>query len=350
MNNINIKELVRDNILKLQPYSSARVEYEGDANIWLDANENPFGLRYNRYPDPFQCELKKVLSTIKNVSSKQIFIGNGSDEVIDLLIRAFCEPGIDSIITFNPSYTMYITSATINNVRVREFLLTEEFQIPLTVLKQNRENTDKLLFICTPNNPIGNLIPLSVIEQVCRLFTGIVVVDEAYLDFSNSDSAIKLLDKYNNLFIVQTLSKAYGMAGLRLGIGIGNPEIIEILNRIKPPYNVSQSTQDLVLDRLNYLPEIKTHIQLLIKERNLLYNDLIQLSFFNRVFESEANFILVQTPHYKELYDFLCSKGIVVRIRNIPPSLLHGLRLTVGLPVENKKLMESLLLFKRRIK
>ena len=348
MKEIDINSLVRPNILKLKPYSSARMEFQGNASVWLDANENPYGTRYNRYPDPIQTKLRERLAIIKGINQNQLFIGNGSDEVIDLLIRAFCEPGQDSILTFTPSYTMYITSAEINNVDVVEIPLTRSFEIPLEQVKNTITEYTKLIFICTPNNPIGNVVPIELIVDLCKSFNGLVVVDEAYIDFSDSLSAVKVMNAYPNLFILQTLSKAFGMAGLRLGMGIGASKVIDVLMRIKPPYNVSQVTQDLVLEKLNYLPEILSLTQSIKEERERLYQSLMTSSLFYQIFPSEGNFILVQTEKYKELYDYLCKKGIVVRVRNILPVLPQGLRFTVGLPEENTRLINYITQFENQ--
>lgn len=349
MNAFNLTELVRENIKSLKPYSSARMEYTATSAILLDANENPFGMPYNRYPDPLQLRVKEVIGKIKQVDVSQLFIGNGSDEIIDLLIRLFCEPQGDAIITLTPSYTMYITSAEINNVDVIEIELDEAFSLPLTKIESAISPKTKLLFLCTPNNPIGNTIPLDQIEIICKKFNGIVVVDEAYIDFSDSISATTLLDKFKNIFILQTLSKAYGMAGLRLGIGIGNPQIIALLNRIKPPYNVSQIVQEEVVKRLQFRAEIDAHIALIKKERERLFSYLKSNELFYKVYPSEGNFILVQSERYLDLYDYLCAKGIVIRVRNILPKLPNGLRITVGLPEENSLLIDYLENFKNRL-
>lgn len=348
MNAFNLKELVRENIKRLKPYSSARMEYTATSAVLLDANENPFGMPYNRYPDPFQLKVKETISKIKQVDVSQLFVGNGSDEIIDLLIRLFCEPKEDAIITFKPSYTMYITSAEINNVDVIEIELDDEFNLPIAKIESTISPKTKLLFLCTPNNPVGNTIPLSEIEAICRCFNGIVVVDEAYIDFSESISATTLLDKFENIFILQTLSKAYGMAGLRLGIGIGNPQIIALLNRIKPPYNVSQIVQDVVVKRLQFRAEIVAHINLIKNEREILFTYLKKNNLFYKVYPSEGNFILVQSKRYLEIYEYLCTHGLVVRVRNIPPKLSDGLRITIGLPEENSLLIDCLENFKNR--
>lgn len=342
----DLNRLVRKNILKLKPYSSARDEFKGEAKVLLDANENPYGEIYNRYPDPLQKKLKDKIATLKAVSANQLFLGNGSDEVIDLLMRAFCTPLKDNIISFSPSYTMYNTSAEINDIEVRELLLNPDFSLPLDELWKTIDENSKLIFICTPNNPTGNLVSLDVIKEVCLNFSGLVIVDEAYIDFTDSPSALTLLAEYPNLCVIQTLSKAFGLAGVRLGMGYGSIELIEILNRIKPPYNVSQSTQDIVLEKLSNRTDLAQCIANLKIDRELLYAYLNENPLFERVFKSEGNFILVQTKHYTDLYDYLCAQGIVVRKRHIPPLLENGLRITVGTPSENEQLLMCINQFK----
>lgn len=337
----NLEDLLRPNIKKLKPYSSARTEFKGKASILLDANENPYNLPYNRYPDPFQTKLKERLSQIKGVAQENLFLGNGSDEIIDLLIRAFCVPQVDKILTFSPSYTMYITSAEINDVEVVELNLTADFDLPIDkVLEQLKDESLKIIFICTPNNPVGNLVPCEIISLICNSFKGLVVLDEAYVDFSTEGSMLDLLRKYPNLCVIQTLSKAYGLAGLRLGLGFGSTQLIQILNKIKPPYNVSQATQDIVLESLTQTNRVEEEIKKICNTRERLYTYLKASSLFSKVYPSEANFILAQTRYYKELYEYLCERGIVVRIRNIPPVLQEGLRFTIGTEFENKELMK----------
>lgn len=337
----NLEDLLRPNIKKLKPYSSARTEFKGKASILLDANENPYNLPYNRYPDPFQTKLKERLSQIKGVAQENLFLGNGSDEIIDLLIRAFCVPQVDKILTFSPSYTMYITSAEINDVEVVELNLTADFDLPIDkVLEQLKDESLKIIFICTPNNPVGNLVPCEILSLICNSFKGLVVLDEAYADFSTEGSMLDLLRKYPNLCVIQTLSKAYGLAGLRLGLGFGSTQLIQILNKIKPPYNVSQATQDIVLESLSQTNRVEEEIKKICNTRERLYTCLKASSLFSKVYSSEANFILAQTRYYKELYEYLCERGIVVRIRNIPPVLQEGLRFTIGTEFENKELMK----------
>lgn len=340
MSTFEINQLLRDNIKSLTPYASARTEFKGTADVWLDANESPYDeLGYNRYPDPLQKELKEKLAQIKGVETQNLFLGNGSDEIIDLLIRLFCEPYEDAIITFTPSYTMYITSANINAVEVLELPLTATFDLPLKELEKVMNSNAKLLFICTPNNPVGRIIPLDIIASICKKFSGLVVVDEAYIDFSTTPSALSILSEYKNLFVLQTLSKAFGMAGLRIGLGYASVEIIELLNRIKPPYNISQATQELALELLKDTSQREQSIAEVIEMRNSLYIELKKSSLFTKVYRSEGNFILVQTKYCTPLYNYLCKKGVVIRKRDIPPLLPNGLRFTVGLPKENERLL-----------
>lgn len=343
MSKFDLNRLLRPNIKSLKPYSSARTEFKGQANILLDANESPYNEPYNRYPDPFQSKLKARLSELKSIPSENLFVGNGSDEIIDLLIRAFCIPGKDRILTFTPSYTMYITSAEINDVEVVELPLTSDFNLPLDeITRLSSDPSVKIIFICSPNNPVGNLVPRSEIEKICQSFQGLVVLDEAYADFSSEGSLTSLIGKYPNLCLIQTLSKAYGMAGLRLGVGYASEELIGVLNKIKPPYNVSQATQDLVLERLKNAELVEQQIRQLLTQREILFKFLQESSLFARVFPSQANFILVQTKYFRELYDYLCERGVVVRIRDIQPLLNQGLRFTVGSSEENVVLMKHI--------
>ena len=348
MKSFNLDRLVRSNIRRMQPYASARTDFKGEASVWLDANESPYDeLGYNRYPDPFQIELKQKLAQIKGVDLTSLFLGNGSDEIIDLLIRLLCEPGKDSILTFTPSYTMYITSAQINDVGVIELPLSENFDICLDSLWKAVDANTKIIFICSPNNPVGRIVPLETIRTICSQFDGLVLVDEAYIDFSESASAISILGEYANLFVLQTLSKAFGMAGLRLGLGFASTDIIELLNRIKPPYNISKPTQELGLKLLQDECARESLITELISSRKELFNKLSKMSLFDKVYPSEGNFILVQTPYYQELYQYLCANGVIVRKRNIPPLLAQGLRFTVGLLEENKQLVNLIMKFEK---
>ena len=348
MSTFKINQLLRDNIKRLTPYASARTEFKGSADVWLDANESPFDKwGYNRYPDPLQKELKEKIAQIKGVETQHLFLGNGSDEIIDLLIRLFCEPYEDAIITFTPSYTMYITSAHINAVEVIELPLTDTFDLPLDNLEEVMHSNAKILFICTPNNPVGRLVSLETIISICESFSELVVVDEAYIDFSTSPSALSVLPEHPNLFVLQTLSKAFGMAGLRIGLGYASVEIIELLNRIKPPYNISQVTQEVALDLLKETSQREQSIAELIEMRDSLHADLSKSRLFTKVYPSEGNFILAQTAHCTQLYDYLCKKGVVIRKRDIPPLLPNGLRFSVGLAKENERLLTLIKQFEK---
>ncbi|MBW2962760.1 histidinol-phosphate transaminase [Mesonia aestuariivivens] len=344
MNKFNLKNLVRANVQRLKPYSSARDEYKatGDAMTFLDANENPFENGVNRYPDPQQRELKLTLAKLKNLSSKQILLGNGSDEVLDLLFRSFCEPGIDNVITLPPTYGMYKVLAEINAIENREVLLTEEFQLDVKSILNSVDQNSKLLFICSPNNPTGNAIDARNIKTLLENFSGIVVIDEAYIDFSSYESWITFLDLYPNLVITQTLSKAYGMAGIRLGICYASEAIISVLNKIKPPYNVNELTQQKALERVLAVDEVFDEVEHILKERNSLLKNLETINFIEKIYPTDANFILVKVDNASLRYNELLAKGIVIRNRNTQPLCENTLRFTIGTAQENEKLIEAL--------
>lgn len=339
----NISALVRQNVLDLKPYSSARDEYTSVAEVYIDANENPYNWEYNRYPDPYQKQLKESISSWKGVPTDHIFIGNGSDEVIDLLIRAFCEPGVDQVVALNPSYGMYTVSAGINNVGIRYFPLDADFNFDPYSLLNFLTDRDKILFLCSPNNPSGNCIPSSDIIQLCSIFNGLVVVDEAYIDFANSESLISQIKGHSNLVIIQTLSKAMGAAGIRLGMGFADPYIVGILNKIKPPYNVNSATQKIALDRVNNRKESILQIDEIKNEKKLFLETLTSYDFVLKIFSSEANFVLVRVKDADELYHFLSSNGIVVRNRNKQFRCEGCLRFTIGTPAEMVILNDRLL-------
>ena len=338
---MDLQKLVRQNIISLKPYSSARDEFSGEAGVFLDANENPFG-DLNRYPDPHQQTLKDKLKDIKKISSKQVFIGNGSDEVIDLLIRIFCNPSIDKIIVCPPTYGMYEVAANINDVMVLSVPLTEGFQLDTEalqqVISQSEPNTLKLIFLCTPNNPTGNSI--DNIEWVLANFNGIVVVDEAYIDFSERTSFIEKLALYPNLVVVQTFSKAWGLAAARIGIAYASETIIALMQKVKPPYNVSSLNQEAALkalDNEHVIVHQKAHI---LEQRTYLETSLSQLPIVKKVFPSDANFILIEVEDADKLYEHLVIKNIVVRNRNT--IIKNCLRITIGTIVENQYLIEVL--------
>jgi|TARA_R100000479_G_scaffold70100_3_gene33817 histidinol-phosphate aminotransferase len=343
-NTFNVDKLVRPNVAKLQPYSSARDEFTetSESMVFLDANENPFENGVNRYPDPQQRLLKKEIGLIKDVSEKNILLGNGSDEVLDLLFRAFCEPGKDNIITLPPTYGMYKVLAGINNIENREVLLTEAFQPNLSAILETVDEQTKMIFLCSPNNPTGTLFSEAEVEKLLNNFKGLVVIDEAYIDFSETESWSKKLTEYPNLVVTQTLSKAYGMAGIRLGICFASEEIITVLNKIKPPYNINSLTQEKAIHRLKNPLDIKNEINSLIMGKNKLYKAFLQVNFITEIILSEANFILCRVDNATKRYDQLVEKGIVVRNRSSQPLCENTLRFTVGTPKENELLITTL--------
>lgn len=342
----SLEKLVRKNIKELKPYSSARSEYSGAAQIFLDANENSFGSPltkwYNRYPDPLQNRLKQKISSIKNVGVENIFLGNGSDECIDLIIRAFCEPTLDNIIICPPTYGMYEVSAHINNVRIKEVPLLPNFQLNLDALQSNIDGETKIIFICSPNNPTGNSMFREDIEIVLNNFSGMVVVDEAYINYSRHRSFLVEIKDYPNLVVLQTFSKAWGLAALRLGMAFASTEIIDVLNNIKPPYNINQATQDLVLKALDNLEDVNQMITETVAERNRLAKELLQITGVQEVYPSDANFLLIKINNAPAVYHFLKEKGIIVRNRSNMILCEDCLRITVGTPVQNQKLIADL--------
>ncbi len=344
--NFDIKKLVRPNIAELQPYSSARDEYVGEANIFLDANENSLGSavqgKFNRYPDPKQWELKEKLARIKKVKPSQIFFGNGSDEAIDLLYRAFCEPQKDSALIFPPTYGMYKVQANIHNSPVVEIPLNEDFSLPVEKIIQIINPAIKMMFICSPNNPTGNLIRKKDILTILDCFKGLVVVDEAYIDFSNADSMLSEIENYGNLVVLQTFSKAWGMAGLRLGMAFAQAETIEILNKIKYPYNINQVTQEYVIKALSNLPQKEDMVNTLLQQRKVLEEKLSELEIVEKIYPSDANFILVKTLNAPAIYNDLIKSGIIVRNRSNVNLCNNCLRITVGTASENEQLIEQL--------
>tara|TARA_R110002050_G_scaffold16019_2_gene49102 strand:+ start:200576 stop:201625 length:1050 start_codon:yes stop_codon:yes gene_type:complete len=344
MSKVDVSKLVRENVKGLQPYSSARDEYVSDGSqmIFLDANENPFENGVNRYPDPQQRGLKAVLAKQKNVSERNILFGNGSDEVLDLIFRAFCEPKIDNVITLPPTYGMYKVLSGINNIENREVLLTADFEPNVIEILNIADANSKLLFLCSPNNPTANSFSRKRITQLLTEFKGLVIVDEAYIDFSNEESWLSELKNYTNLIITQTFSKAYGMAGIRLGICYASEEVIGILNKIKPPYNVNELTQQRALDRFLKIDKVKSEVIDILKERDLLSKALVELNYVAKVYKTDANFILVKVDNATERYNQLLKKGIVVRNRTTQPLCENSLRFTVGTKEENNKLIQIL--------
>ena len=344
--NFDLNKLIRENIKKLKPYSSARSEFSGMASVFLDANENAFGSPlmkwYNRYPDPLQWEVKRKISTIKNIAAENILLGNGSDECIDLLIRAFCDPQKDNIIICPPTYGMYEVYAHINDVDVKEVPLLQNFQLNLDGLEQAIDENTKLIFLCSPNNPTGNSMEREDIEVVLNNFDGIVIIDEAYINFSRYRSFLSELKDYPNLVVMQTFSKAWGLAALRLGMNFASIEIIDILNKIKPPYNINQATQELALQALDHLDDVNTMIKETVKEREELVKDLVQLPSVQKVYPSDANFVLAKMTEATSIYNYLKEKGIIVRNRSNVILCEDCLRITVGTPKENRQLLDAL--------
>jgi len=342
----NLDALVRTNIRTLKPYSSARDEFKGEASIFLDANENSLGSPlvkwYNRYPDPLQLKVKEKIAFIKKIPVDQIFLGNGSDEAIDLLFRCFCEPGIDEVVIFPPTYGMYEVSANINNVKLNRVPLTEQFQLDLEALEQAIKPSTKIIWICSPNNPTGNSIDREAIEMILNNFDGLVVIDEAYINFSRQKSWLSDLQDYPNLVVLQTLSKAWGLAGIRLGMAFASPEIIGYLNKVKPPYNISEPVQELAVKALEEIGQVNDMIVTLVNERQNMITSLLQNEEVLTIYPSDANFLLVKFKDASRLYKYFIDQGIVVRDRSNVVLCEGCLRITVGTPLENTKLLESL--------
>ncbi len=341
-----LEHLIRQNIKDLRPYSSARSEFSGVAKIFLDANENSLGSPlpkwYNRYPDPLQWELKRKIASIKNIEAENILLGNGSDECIDLLIRAFCEPAVDNILICPPTYGMYEVYAQINNVQVKQVPLTPAFQLDLESMEEAIDAHTKLIFLCSPNNPTGNSLDRSDVEMILNNFDGIVVVDEAYINYSRQRSFLSELKDYPNLVVMQTLSKAWGLASLRLGMNFASNEIIKVLNKIKPPYNINGATQELAIKALDGLEEVNAMIRLTVTEREHLAKELLALEIVQKVFPSDANFLLTRFSNADRVYEYLKEKGIIVRNRSQVILCDDCLRITVGTPEQNQQLIKIL--------
>lgn len=336
----NLDKIVRSNIKKLKAYSSARDEFKGTAEVYLDANENPFGI-LNRYPDPKQLKIKERLSEIKGVAKNQVFIGNGSDEIIDLAFRIFCEPGKDKALTFSPTYGMYDVSANINDVELIKQPLVNDFQISLNQLEPYLDMEDvKIIFICSPNNPTGNCFENESIEYILDNYNGIVIIDEAYIDFSSRESFIKKIAKYPNLIVSQTFSKAWGLAGVRVGAAYTNSAIIDLYNKVKPPYNVSTLNQEAVLIALNNLAEFEANKNNIINEKEKLTNELENIELVKKIYPSEANFILIEVTEADSIYNQLVAEKIITRNRNTQVN--NCLRITVGSEEENVRLIKAL--------
>ncbi|WP_166924188.1 histidinol-phosphate transaminase [Flavobacterium poyangense] len=341
----DINTITRENVKVLKPYSSARDEFEdfSTANmIFLDANENPFQNGVNRYPDPQQNSVKAILAKNNKVNSNQILLGNGSDEVLDLLFRAFCEPKTDNIISLPPTYGMYGVLADINAVENREVLLSTDFQPQVEKILNAVDDNTKIIFLCSPNNPTGNSFSDESVVKLLQNFKGLVVIDEAYIDFSNKESWLTEMDEYPNLVITQTLSKAYGLAGIRLGVCYASETVISILNKIKPPYNVNELTQQRAIVRLNDIDRIKSEIASIIEQREELIKVLLQVPFVEKIYPTEANFVLVKVDDANKRYDELIAKGIVIRNRTTQALCENCLRFTIGIPEENAVLIKEL--------
>ncbi|WP_142786065.1 histidinol-phosphate transaminase [Changchengzhania lutea] len=341
---MDIQNLIRPSIKALKPYSSARDEFQGsnETMVFLDANENPFNNGINRYPDPQQGALKSVLSDIKGIAPANILLGNGSDEVLDLIYRAFCEPNQDNVIILPPTYGMYEVLANLNAVEIRKVNLLENFQPNAEAILSIIDNNSKVLFLCSPNNPTGNSFSQESVEVLLTNFKGIVVIDEAYIDFSKGASWLKRLEEFPNLIITQTLSKAYGMAGIRLGICYASADIISVLNTIKPPYNINELTQQKAIEQLGVVDLAKNQIAAILEEREKLIAELNQVTFVSKIHPSDANFILIKVDDATLRYNQLIEQGIVTRNRTTQPGCNNCLRLTIGTSDENKKLIKTL--------
>ena len=353
-----LEKLVRDNIRRLTPYSSARHEFKGEASVFLDANENSYGspvslsspegerlgvrVSFNRYPDPLQWQLKFALTKIKGVPAENIFIGNGSDEVIDLAYRIFCNPGKDNVIICPPTYGMYEVSANINDVEIRKVNLTENFQLDVDGILAATDQNTKLLFICSPNNPTGNNMNRQDVELLLNNFTGIVIIDEAYINFSRQKTFIQELAEYQNLIVMQTLSKAWGLASLRLGLAFASLEIIELFNKVKPPYNINKASQSLAIEALQNTQQVNEWIKQAVEQRQFLIKELSNFSFVKKIYESDANFLLVKVDDANILYKYLAENKIIVRNRSKEVLCDNCLRITIGTPQENLELIKIL--------
>ena len=342
---MNIDTLVRDNIKSMSSYSSARDDFKKENDkklIYLDANESPFDNGINRYPDNKHVQLKKVISKLKNVDKNQIIFGNGTDEILDLIVRVFCNPNKDKIITLPPTYGMYDVIAKTNGVENVEIPLKNDFSIDKNEILKLSSKTTKVLFLCSPNNPTGNSFDINDLADLIKSFNGVVVVDEAYIDFSSKKSLISLINENNNLIITQTMSKAYGMAGIRFGMGFSNEKIINYLNKIKPPYNINVLTERKALEQLNKIDQIKIGIELVLEEKKLLVSCLEKLDFIEKIYKSDSNFLLVKVDNADLRYNQLSDKGIIVRNRSNQPLCQNCLRITIGTENENKSLIKIL--------
>ena len=338
----DLKEIVRKNIYSLKPYSSARNEFKGEASIFIDANENPYDTPYNRYPDPLQLQVKEKISALKGVAVENIFLGVGSDEPIDLLYRIFCEPQKDNVVALEPTYGMYAVCADINNVEYRTVSLKENYQFSAEELLAATDDNSKIIWLCSPNNPTGNALDAAEIEKVLKNFSGIVAVDEAYIDFSSQPSYLKVLKEYPNMVVLQTFSKAWGSAGVRLGMAFASEEIIKIFNKVKYPYNVNILTQRYAIKLLDNFSQIEKKVKAILKNREKLQKQLTKVKCIKDVYPTDANFILVKTIDSDAIYKYLIEKGIVARNRNGITLCDNCIRITVGTAEENKQVIAAL--------
>lgn len=347
MAKFELEKLVRPNIWKLEPYSCARTEFTGEASTFLDANENPYNDPYNRYPDPFQVEVKKQIVKVKGSTPKNICLGNGSDETIDLMYRIFCEPKVDNVVAIEPTYGMYRVCADINNVEYRTVLLDENYQFTAESLLAKVDGNTKVIWLCSPNNPTGNALNDAEITKILNSFAGIVVVDEAYIDFSSQESWVAKLNEHANLVILQTFSKAWGSAGIRLGMAFASEEIINLMNKVKYPYNINILTQKQALTLLAGKEKVDEWRKIILAEREQLTKELGKFSFVEKIYPTDANFILVKVSEANKLYSHLVGCGVIVRNRNSVSLCKNCVRISVGSPEENKELVKALTSFSK---
>ncbi len=338
----DLSQLVRPNIMRLEPYSCARSEFKGEARVFLDANENPFGAPFNRYPDPLQISVKEKIANLKGVRPTQIMLGNGSDEPIDLIYRIFCRPGVDNVVSIEPSYGMYRVAADTNDVEFRTALLTEDFQLDAESLLGKTDQNTKVVWLCSPNNPTGNLLNETEIRKVIDGFDGIVVIDEAYIDFASCGSWLTELDNHPRLIVLQTFSKAWGLAGVRCGMAFANEEIIDIFNKVKYPYNINILTQQKVSEALDNAKRKDDEVATILSERKRLMSEFSQMGIVKHIYPTDANFILIKVADATATYEALLASGIVTRNRNKVSLCAGCLRITVGTPAENTELIEKL--------
>lgn len=331
-----IENIARANVLAMDPYASARDEFDGAGEVFLDANENPFPSAVNRYPDPYQKELKAEIAKVKGIQETQIIVGNGSDEVLDLLFRAFCEPGKDTVVTIKPTYGMYNVLAKTNDVNLVEVPLDSDFNLDASAILTSAKAA-KMIVLCSPNNPTGNLLNRNEIIKILNDFHGLVVIDEAYIDFSNGKTFLKELSNYENLFVCQTLSKAYGMAGIRIGLGFGNPKVIDLLNKIKPPYNVNTVSQNFALARLKDMKTVSQEVMQILLERSRVLEFMMNSEVIEQLYRTDANFVLFKVKNANELYHFFAENGVVVRNRSKQFGCENCLRVTIGTHEENER-------------